>query len=204
MKPLATCCFVLLATTALPVLPVVAGDPLHAGPQRRAGFSVSGRPVSLNAKDANAIQLAKSKNVQIFYPSLVPPRFSLSSVTVEDLSSKDNRYPDYKLEFTDKQKQSFAIESAYEGIGDGPDGDRVLQGKSKVFGAFRIDVLKPGSEGNCTKQVYYISSWMPDQPRIQSEKNGDKVAVGRYHHFLGTGITDKEAIAIVESLAELK
>ena len=137
--------------------------------------------------------------VAIYYPSFVPPRFSSVTVTLTDAEA-DKKHFDYSIEFCDRKEHCFSIESAYSGIGDGPDGDRVLKGTSKIFGNFRIDVFKPFSEGNNTKDIYYLGSWMKDKKAADAEKKGTWTNDARHYHFLGTGITDQEAQKIVTSL----
>lgn len=148
---------------------------------------VDGKPISMKPEDAQRLKKVQKLGVTVVYPMFIPQRFKLDSV---HLAEEEPAHPDYVLEFHEKNKNEFVIESAYSGIGDGPDGDRTIKGNSKFFGPFTISVFKPNSEGNSTKFTYYVSSWM------QGKKSQEK----RYYHFLGSGVTDKEAIEIVESL----
>lgn len=169
----------------------------HRHAQELRSISVDGKQIMLSKVYANQIDRLKRSGVTVFFPKYTPQRFCLASVSLVDAADPN---PDYRIEFRDKNKMSFAIESAYTGIGDGPDGDKSLSGISEVFGPFTISVFKPGSEGNCSKNIYYLSSWMPDKKRMASEKRGEDPPKGRHYHFLGDGISDKEAVDIVKSL----
>lgn len=164
-------------------------------------LSVNGKQITLANNYARRIDKLRSVGVTVFYPTYSPERFHLASITIVDATDPNL---DYRLEFRDKNNLSFAVESCYSGIGDGPDGDRTLNGNSKMFGPFTIDVFKPGSEGNCSKNIYYLSSWMSDKKRLDSEKKGEDPVKGRYYHFLGDGLSDKEAINIVQSLTPVQ
>jgi len=159
---------------------------------------VDGKPIAIDQSYAKQLMTFRKLGVPLCFPTFVPARFVLSSVKLD--AEEDKQHPDYKMEFRDKNNHCLAIESAYTGIGDGPDGDRQLKGSSKVFGAFRIDVFKPGSEGNCTKQIYYLSSWLSNKKMVGAEKQDIQTKDARYYHFLGEGVTDQEAIEIVQSL----
>jgi hypothetical protein len=74
---------------------------------------------------------------------------------------------------------------------------------SKYLGPITINVFKPGSEGNAGTHVYYLSTWMDDAKLVAARKESVDTghSGGRHHHFFGEGLTDQEALAIVESLA---
>ncbi|MBS2009970.1 MAG: hypothetical protein JST01_23170 [Cyanobacteria bacterium SZAS TMP-1] len=171
-------------------LPCLAASP---------GITVGGKSITLSAAQTKVIKSFKDLGVPVYFPTAVPGRFTLSSIKIDSMGDKDN--PDYVIEFQDKKHHSFTVASAYSGIGDGPDGDRSLKGKSKIFGPFTIDVFKPGSEGNGGKTVYYLGSWMQDKHTAEAEKK-QKLPLKdcRYVHFLGDGVSDSESLAIVESL----
>jgi hypothetical protein len=159
---------------------------------------VDGKPIPIDKVYADKLITFRKRGVPLYFPTYIPARFALALVKLD--ADEDEQHPDYKMEFKDKNNHGLAIESAYTGIGDGPDGDRQLKGTSKIFGAFRIDVFKPGSEGNCTKQIYYLSSWLSNKKAADAQKKELEPKDARYYHFLGEGVTDKEAIEIVQSL----
>jgi hypothetical protein len=109
------------------------------------------------------------------------------------VSGDDSRHPDFQLEFRDKGRFSFTVESVYTGIGDGPGGDRTLKVESKIFGPVEVDVFKPRSEGNDTADVYYLSSWVTTKKKVSPDAT-------RHYHFFGTGLTDQEVVNVVQSL----
>ena len=148
----------------------------------------------------------RNRGITIFYPEFVPARFSLVSVRTDPESECKNL--DYELKFCDKNRLCFSLESECGGIGDSPGGDRALTGKSKLFGAFQIDVFKPWSDGNGTRHIYYLSEWLRDDRLVITKKTGvnrnRNAHSVRFHHFLGHGVTDREALAIVKSLRPLE
>ena len=163
------------------------------------------KPVVITKEQAKArLKRISNRGVTVFYPNYVPARFSLVSAKTVPDSECPNL--DYNLEFCDKKRLCFSIESACGGIGSGPEGDKTLTGKSRFFGRFHIYRFNPGSDGNDTTLVYYLSDWMSDQKMVVAEKKGlsPSRTGGRYHHFLGHGVTDKEALAIVESLMPIR
>lgn len=168
-------------------------------------FRVGRKKLKLVGANAKRLTRVRRKGVSVFYPLVFPSRFSLKSVNFSERGeSRSNMHADYALVFFDKRGRSFTVESAYDGIGDGPDGYKSLKGICPSLGTFTIDVFRPNSEGNATNRKYYISSWMPDAARRQSTKANEKSPAGRYHHFYGDGVSDAEAIAIVKSLTEIK
>lgn len=190
--------FASLTSVAYAQTHAAAGQP--AAP---AKVIVDGKFIVIKPTYGKQLNQFKKRGVPLYFPTAVPPRYTLSLVKLDE--DEDKEHPDYKMEFRDQKHHCVTVESAYSGVGDGPDGDRHLTGASKVFGDFAIDVFKPGSEGNCTKDIYYLSGWLlPKRLKDvaeQAEKNGKMLpSDGRFYHVYGEGITDKEAIAIVQSL----
>jgi len=170
-----------------------------AAKQAGASIIVDGKTITFDHASAQKVKTFRKTGAAFYYPTFVPARYTLSSVKFDKMG--DPQHPDYQMEFCDKKHHfCFSIESAYSGIGDEGDGDRTLNGKSKFFGAFTIDVFKPGSEGNGGKNIYYLSSWLMDKKAIAADKKQMLISDTRFYHFLGKGINDKEAVAIVESL----
>ncbi|HEY9712917.1 MAG TPA: hypothetical protein V6C72_05580 [Chroococcales cyanobacterium] len=160
------------------------------------GVTVAGKALSLRAADIKKIRTLQKDGVTVFYPGSLPAGFKLSTVTIDN---QDSKHPDYGLNFCNgKTKFCFTVETAHDGIGDGPDGDKTYNGKSKIFGKFSVDYFKPFSEGNGTKDDYYLSSWM------RYKKPGSASDQERFYHLYGNGITARQAVAIIESLAEVK
>ena len=165
----------------------------------KEGLMAGGKTIMLDHVFAERVKTFRKTGATFYYPISVPARYTLSSIKFDPQGEVG--HPDYQLEFCDKKHRCLSIESAFSGVGDGPDGDRKLKGKSRFFGSFTIDVLNPGSEGNGGKNVYYISSRLQDKKEIASEKKGTQLpGDARLYHFFGEGINDKEAIAIIESL----
>jgi hypothetical protein len=176
--------------------------PTHIAPavnKATSTIAVGDKTITLKGIYAKRLTDIKKTGVTVFYPTSVPPRYTLSSVTISD-SEPDKLHKDYSMEFCDKKQICITIESAYSGIGDGPEGDRTLKGKNKILGPFSVFVFKPHSEGNATNQVYYLSSWMDSKKNAPAEKSGVPHPERRFYHFFGNGISDREAVAIVESL----
>jgi hypothetical protein len=189
-----------LATTLFGVslISVAYAQPAAQPAKTTGNVIVNGKPIAIDKAYADKLITVRKRGVPLYFPTYIPARFALSLVKLD--ADYDQQHPDYKMEFKDKNNHGLAIESAFGGIGDGPDGDRQLTGTSKIFGGFRIDVFKPGSEGNCTKQIYYLSSWMSNKQAADAQKKVLAPKDARYYHFLGEGVTDKEAIEIVQSL----
>ncbi len=149
---------------------------------------------------AQATERLKRSGVLEYYPRFVPARFSLVSVQFAFAGKGEWPYHDYQLEFCDEARLCFTISTASGGVGDGPDGERLLRGRSKAFGPFFIDVSEREDPDNGEAHTYYVSSWLSDEPARNEKTMGDRSA-HRVFQFSGYGVTDKEAVAIVESLA---
>ncbi len=159
-------------------------------------FPLAARAASVcHGRDAVAIA-----GVMVLYPEFIPARFSLDAASTSATKYNETEYRDYAFRFCDAAGLCFSIESAYGEIGDGPDGDRSLTGTSEALGPFSIAVFNPGSEDNDTNHVYYLSDWLKDRKLIAAEKKGVWPSEGRYHHFLGHGVSDEEAVKILSSL----
>jgi hypothetical protein len=139
----------------------------------------------------------------VFYPEFVPARYSLSAVHINSEANQGKSYLEYSLQFCDQRHLCFSIQSAYGEIGSAPGGERSLTGRSKIIGSFRIEHFNPTKQD---KFVYHLSEWWRDEKMKSAEKKGiwPSPNGGRYHHFLGYGLTDREAVAIVKSLVPLK
>ena len=104
----------------------------QAAKKGTSSITVAGKTIPLNKVYVQRIKTFKKLGVAVYYPSFVPARFSFSSVKFDQEGDKQN--PDYDLEFRDQKHHSFTVASAYSGIGDDGDGDRILKGRSKIFG----------------------------------------------------------------------
>lgn len=172
-------------------------------PQHGASITVGGKTLTLNKSAVEQIQAMRKAGATAYYPAFVPTRFSsvpAAPPSKDDDVDYEKKYPNYQVEFANKQGLRFTVESAYAGIGDGPDGDKTLTGNSKYFGKFDLYVFKPGSEGNATKNIYYITNWLSDKQGQAAGKNHTWPKTARHYHFLGHGVTDDEALKIVQSL----
>lgn len=159
-----------------------------------ANVSTGSKTIKMDKGWVRQIRNVQKHGVDVFYPDFMPSRFKLSNMK---FGGYDKAHPDYSLIFNAKGKHSITIESAYEGIGDGPDGYKKLKGKSKVFGRFGVNVFKPRTEGNDTDDYYYLSDWLESKKRVKPDAK-------RFYNLYGTGVKDKEVIAILESLTPLK
>lgn len=177
-----------LVVTVLCLLPVAA----IAAPA--ASVSTNSTTIKMDKAWVKQIRNVQKHGVDVFYPDFMPSRFKLKNMK---FGGYDKAHPDYSLIFEAKGKHSITIESAYEGIGDGPDGYKKLKGKSKVFGRFGVNVFKPHTEGNDTNYYYYLSDWLESKKKVKPDAK-------RFYNLYGTGVKDNEVIAILESLAPLK
>lgn len=159
-----------------------------------ASVSTSSKTIKMNKGWVRQIRNAQKHGVEVFYPDFMPSRFKLTNMK---FGGYDKAHPDYSLIFEAKGKRSITIESAYEGIGDGPDGYKKLKGRSKIFGRFAVNVFKPRTEGNDTDEYYYLSDWLESRKKVKPDAK-------RFYNLYGTGVKEKEVIAILESLAPLK
>jgi hypothetical protein len=160
---------------------------------------------SASELDFKRLHLLSQLGVKIYYPANIPARFSEVSIhTTVETDEKKKKHFDYSLSYCDKSNVCFSWETAWCGVGDGPDGDRKISGHSAIFGDFILYVFNPGSEGNGGPGIYYMSEWMEDQAAVHA---GKKIGCndGPTRHFLltGNGLTDDEAIAVVESVQAL-
>ena len=71
-----------------------------------------------------------------------------------------------------------------------------------MFGPFRVYVFLPREEGNDTPDTYYLSDWLVER-RLGKKDRKDWPKDGRYYHLLGSGLRDREAVTVIESLAAL-
>jgi hypothetical protein len=138
----------------------------------------------------------------VYYPTFVPARFALTAVESRpEKHSPDRSYRDYSLTFCDKKHRCFYIRSAglNGGIGDAGVGKdiRPLHGTSRLFGQFTVWARGDGS---------YLSDWLEDPAMAASRKNHVPLArvTGRFHDLYAKGVTDQEAVAIVQSLTPLR
>jgi hypothetical protein len=158
------------------------------------------KPTAISKEQAKQrLKRLRNRGITVFYPNYVPARFSL--VSAGSVPNTDCPNLDYALKFCDKNRLCFSIESACSGIGSAPGGDKSLNGRSKIFGRFRIEHFNP-TKGD--RSVYYLSEWWADEKIEFAEKKGISRGAGRYHHFLGYGVSDQEAVDIVKSLMPLK
>jgi hypothetical protein len=158
--------------------------------------------VSGEAKDMAQLRRIARLGVTVYYPRTVPARFKLAAARAQLAGDDQNHYVEYELKYCDQGGLCFSIESAYGEIGDEWN-DRELSGKSAVFGPFRVYVFLPREEGNDTPDTYYLSDWLIER-RLGKQDRKDWPKDGRYYHLLGSGLKDREAVTVIESLAALQ
>ncbi|HEY6323101.1 MAG TPA: hypothetical protein VJA16_16255 [Thermoanaerobaculia bacterium] len=151
-------------------------------------------------RDMERLRNIARLGVTVYYPRTVPERFKLAEARAE----MKGRSVDYELKYCDEKDLCFSIESAAGGIGDEWN-NRELSGKSKIFGPFRVYVFLPREEGNDSPDTYYLSDWLLEERiRKKPRKDWAKEKNGRYYHLLGSGLKDREAVTVIESLAVLQ
>lgn len=178
--------------TAAAINPVV--KPVDKSIKHRTFVTtLDNRKVAIDVRHLRRLMKIKSKGISIYYPTAVPGRFLLRNIKTPKL----NTHPEYELQFRDKKRFSLSVATTSSGTKNVPHGFKSISGYSKEFGAFRIYVFKPNSEGNKTTSVFYSSEWL-------KPKNSLSKPNSRYYRFSGTGVNDSEAIAIVKSLTPIK
>lgn len=169
-------------------------------------ITVAGKTVMLKEAYFKKLEKIRKLGVTVFYPAFIPARYSLASVTLSD--DEFQRSLDYQIEFCDRHKLCFRIESADGGIGSAPDGDKSFKGWSKSLGRYYIERFDPDPKSKKDKQPYYLSEWMEDRKMVAAKRKGLKLDPprngGRFHHLVAYGVTDKEAVAIVKSLSPVE
>ncbi len=171
----------------------VAGGGKQALAPRAAG-------VSKEDEDLARLRQIARLGVTVYYPRTVPERFELAAARAQ--LAGDGQYVEYELKYCDRKDLCFSIESAYGEIGDEWN-DRALSGESPVFGPFRVYVFLPREEGNDTPDTYYLSDWLVEK-RLGKKDRKAWPKDGRYYHLLGSGLRDREAVTVIESLAALR
>jgi hypothetical protein len=174
-----------------------------------AGTGGGGKPalapsaagISGEDKDLARLRKIARLGVIVYYPRTVPARFKLAAARAQLAGDDQHHYVEYELKYCDQAGLCFSIESAYGEIGDEWN-DRALSGKSAVFGPFRVYVFLPREEGNDTPDTYYLSDWLVER-RLSKKDRKDWPKDGRYYHLLGSGLRDREAVTVIESLAAL-
>jgi len=167
----------------------------------KANITAGGTTITISEAHAKKLERIKEFGVTVFYPTFVPARFSLARVT---LTKAD--FWAYHLRFCDRSHLCFTVEAADDGVGGSVGEFRDLKGNSALFGPFVVHVHKPWSEGNNTSRIFYDTEWLKESKANANKKHvrgAGQVVVGLYG-FWGYGITGKEAVAIVESLAPIE
>lgn len=181
------------------------------------GLSV---PATGDTSQLRLISELKAADVTVYYPRYVPARFTLSSVekTLDRagpwwIRPRPNPPPlrhNYVLHYCDGLRRCFSIESITWVDEDGCLGKqtRVLPGRSRYFG-----VLEVCSTSRKQKPDYWwlqadaaMSAWLRSNaaaPPAKRSHTGPPIRL-RFYSFHGTAMTDREAVAIVESLTPLR
>ena len=181
-------CVILLSLSlaGLALAQQAAPGPAAKVNEGKANITAGETTITLSEVHAKKLERMRKLGVTVLYPTFVPDRFSLASATLTD--NQDRRSFAYHLRFCDKRHLCFSIESGDvdEGVGDIATGNRRLKGQSESLGHFIIE--RYGNGG--IRSEYLV--WKA--PKVRSWK-GNRLS------FSGTGVTDKEALAIVEFLA---
>ena len=167
----------------------------------KANITAGGTTITISEVHAKKLERIRDFGVTIFYPTFVPDRFSLARVTL----TKPEEGWKYHLRFCDKRHVCFTVEALSDGDLDADVGEpRELKGKSALFGPFSIEVYKPWSAVNYESRTLYTC--LLEEPKANTNKRHvrPRQQVPGMYHFWGNGITDKEAVAIVESLAPIE
>jgi hypothetical protein len=201
MKQALTVFALSLSLSGLALAQQTAPGPTAKGNEGKANITAGGTTITLSEVNAKKLERIKEIGLTVFYPTFVPDRFSLARVTL----TKPEEFWQYHLRFCDKRHLCFTVEAVNEDQGDAEPGEfRVLKGKSALFGPFSIEVFKPWSYGNYARRTLY-DCWL-EEPKANVNKRHVRPrqqGTGLYR-FGGNGTTDKEAVAIVESLARVE
>lgn len=180
---------------------VVHGVP--TGRRQTARAAASGYVGGVTAK-LSAAQVGKllRLNAPIAVPTLVPSGFRVSGVsaTRDTKTSPGFAIIDYRITYNGPGRKSFSIVSANEGIGDLFLAEQTLTGSNAYF-EHGIEVGYMDDDVDGIPQKTVASQWMSSRRRYELKKGALSTQM---YHFVGHGITPREALAIMESLRYLK
>jgi hypothetical protein len=146
----------------------------------------------------------KKLDITVLVPGWLPEGYRLKEANIDKTDAENGQvYPGYNLEYSNRKKGSFTLESARWGIGDRnlDQNDRAeeSQFQTKAYGPVYIIYFPPGKTG-VKKRI--TANWIRDE-NMKSElaKKKDALAIkGRFHGFSGFGMTVAEFQKIVQSL----
>ena len=174
-----------------------------------------------NVESSQFSRISKLQNigVTLYYPRYVPARFALSSVErTEDrqgvwwVRPRLNPPPirhNYELSYCDRLRHCFRIASITWLDEDGCLGKnaRILPGRSRYFG--ELEVCTGRRTQNAHHSLYQADAAMAAWIRSYNvtpaawARTGPPIRL-RFYGFDGSGLTDREAVAILESLTPLR
>lgn len=174
------------------------------------GFILSAFLVLLPALFASApatLEDLKKLEIICFVPSYLPDGFRLRSVeitydAIQEYEDKNRPLPLYSLEYGNRRKGTFTIESAREGIGDRNLLDTEDADETEIESPFGPMYLIYTPKGKNGRKIEIKANWASDA-NMKAEKAKDQMAhpvLGRYHGFSATGITVTEFTKIIQSL----
>ena len=161
--------------------------------------------VTLVAGGARAADLNALKKLKILVavPSSLPEGFKLTSAETHTTEADGKQFPEYQITYCNEKQKCFSIESAYGQSAHTPDGDPI-HGTCRLFGNYTVNLLKAEKDGNTDKEDYVVTNWMPDDEQKKAMRNRKPASIGRFHHLVGTGLTQEQAKKIIESLKPLR
>ena len=172
-------------------------------------FAFLAAPAAHCAPKSATLDDLKKLEITCLVPGWLPKGYRLKSVDIdysdrEGLTDeKAHGFPAYNIEYSNRKKGSFTIESARWGIGDrnldGDDRAEETQFDTKTYSTIYIIYFPPGKTG--VKQRIK-ANWIAD-PGLKAEAAGNASHIPvktRYHGVSGFGMTVAEFEKIVRSL----
>ena len=175
-----------------------------------------------NGEASQFSRISKLQNIglTVYYPRYVPARFALSAVErtedrqgvwwVRPRPNPAPLYRNYVLSYCDRVRHCFRIASIAWLDEEGCLGKktRILPGRSRYFGVFGVCT---GSRTQNAVHNWYqadaaMSAWIRSYlaaPWAKRSRKGPPIRL-RFYVFNGSGLTDREAVAILESLTPLR
>jgi len=168
-------------------------------------------PVQAAPKTATLDDL-KKLDIICLTPGWLPEGYGVKKVEIHYENADGNEdakgtFPAYSLEYRNRQKSRFTIESAYTGIGDRnlDQDERAEESRfdTKRYGTVYIIYFPPGKSGVKNR---IVANWIEDENlKAGKAKGGNALRIkGRYHGVSGFGMTLAEFEKIVQSLHPIR
>ena len=180
--------------------------------KRKFRFVLAAFLLTSVAPCSSAATLDDLKKLEIicFVPSHLPQGFRLKTVeiTYDEVGpdeNKDQRFPLYSLEYGDKGKRTFSIESAREGIGDRNIMEEENAEETEIKTPLGPMYLIYRPKGKNGRKDEIKANWIEDSNmKAENAKGMRHPILGRFHGFSATGIGVAEFTNIVQSLHPIR